>query len=335
MRINKVKGVLERHSLDAFLVSNMKNIRYLSSFTGDTGKMLIIKDDAYIIVDGRFTEQAEKESNVTVVDYSGSFVNTIKKLLEKHNVRKCGFERNAITFGEFEFMEKSMDNIELVATENIIESIRLIKEKEEVLLIKEALNITLDTFDSIRNEIVPGVTEKEIANEIEYRMKKLGAEGVAFDTIVASGKRSSLPHGNPTNKKIEFGDTVVIDMGAVYNGYSSDITRTIFVGDITSRQEKIYNIVESTQKKVIDIIQSGMKCSEAYEFVVKEFKKENLESYFIHSLGHGVGLEVHERPYLSSKSVDSFDKGMVITIEPGIYLPNEFGVRIEDMLMLK
>jgi Xaa-Pro aminopeptidase len=335
MRIKKTRKILESYNLDAFLVSNMKNIRYLSAFTGDTGKMLIVKDDAYIIVDGRFTEQAEKESSITVVDYSGSFVNTIKKLLEKHNVKKCGFESNAITFGEFEFMKKSMDNVELVPTENIIESIRIIKEKEEVLLIKEALNITLNTFDSIKNEIVPGVTEKEIANEIEYRMKKLGAEGVAFDTIVASGKRSSLPHGNPTDKKIEFGDTVVIDMGSVYKGYSSDITRTIFVGDITRKQEMIYNIVESAQKKVIDIISSGMKCSEAYEFVVKEFAKESLENYFIHSLGHGVGLEVHERPYLSSKSLDSFENGMVITIEPGIYLPDEFGVRIEDMLILK
>ena len=166
-------------------------------------------------------------------------------------------------------------------------------------------------------------------------MKKKGADGVAFETIVASGKRSSLPHGTVTNKKIEFGDAIVIDMGAKYQGYCSDMTRTIFMGDMTKEQQQIYEIVEKAQKDAIDAIDVGVKCSKPCEIVIEEFKKYNLDQYFIHSLGHGVGLDVHERPYIATKSTDEFQSGIIVAIEPGIYLPNKFGVRIENTVIVR
>ena len=227
-----------------------------------------------------------------------------------------------------------MDGKELIPTQGVIEKIRMIKEKSEIKLIKKALDIANATFEEIKKEIVPGITEKEIATEIEYRMKKKGADGIAFETVVASGKRSSLPHGTATNKKIEYGDAVVIDMGAKYQGYCSDMTRTLFIGGPSKEQQQIYDIVEKAQKDAIDAIDVAVKCSKPCEIVIEEFKKYDLDKYFIHALGHGVGLDVHERPYISTKSVDEFKSGIVVAIEPGIYLPNKFGVRIEDMVVI-
>lgn len=334
MRINKLLNELEGLQLKAIIVSNLNNIRYLSGFTGDTGKLLITANKSYIIVDGRFTEQAANETDLEVVDYEGSFFKTINKLLNKEQIVKCGFETVDTTYKEYELLRKELEGKELVPTEGIIEKIRMIKEKSEIKLIKKALDIANSTFEEIRPQIVPGLTEKEISAEIEYRMKKKGAEGVAFETVVASGKRSSLPHGTATDKKIEYGDAVVIDMGAKYQGYCSDMTRTIFIGEMTEEQQRIYEIVEKAQKDAIEAIDIGVKCSRPCEVVIGEFKKYDLDKYFIHSLGHGVGLDVHERPYIATRSADEFQSGMIVAIEPGIYLPDNFGVRIEDMVII-
>ncbi len=335
MRIQKLLGKMNENKQDAYLVTNMKNIRYLSGFTGDTGKLLITQNNKYLIVDGRFLEQAAIETNFEVVDYDKSFVKTIKRLCDKNGVKRCAFEGGNVTYSEYDTLKKTLEGIELVSDSTSIEDIRLIKDEAEIKLIKHALKIALETFEEVKTKVVPGVTEKEVAAEIEYRMKLSGADGPAFETIVASGKRSSLPHGTPTNKKIEYGDTVVIDMGASYNGYNSDMTRTIFVGDMTSEQERIYEIVEKAQKKGIEAIRVGEKVSVPHNIVVEEFKKDNLDEYFVHSLGHGVGMDVHERPYLSPRGVDIFAPGMIVTVEPGIYLPDNFGIRIEDMIMIE
>ena len=334
MRINKLIKELENLELKALIVSNLNNIRYLSGFTGDTGKLLVTANNSYIIVDGRFTEQAANETELEIVDYEGSFSKAINKLLDKQDISKCGFESVDTTYKEYDTLKKELGNKELVPTQGVIEKIRMIKEKSEIKLIKKALDIANSTFEEIKSEIVPGITEKEIATEIEYRMKKKGADGIAFETVVASGKRSSLPHGTATDKKIEYGDAVVIDMGARYQGYCSDMTRTLFIGGASKEQQQIYDIVEKAQKDAIDAIDINVKCSKPCEIVIEEFKKYDLDKYFIHALGHGVGLDVHERPYISTKSVDEFQSGMIVAIEPGIYLPNKFGVRIEDMVVI-
>ncbi len=334
MRIDKIRKLLNDENIDSMVISNIKNVRYISGFSGDEGMALITPKSAYLIVDGRFIEQAKSESKLKVVDYNRNFLKTIEELLNNDGAKKCAFEGNTMTYSEADYMINLIKNIEWVAKKDIFEQVRMIKDIEEIKLIKKALKIALDTFEYVKPQIRAGVTERDIANEIEYHMKKLGASGPSFDTIVASGKRSSLPHGVATGKVIEEGDTVVIDMGAVYNGYCSDITRTVFVGGMTKEQERIYNMVAKAQRLAIDAIEAGVSCKDVNEVAVNEFRKDEMDKYFVHSLGHGVGLDVHERPFVAGRSSDVFKPGMVVTVEPGLYLPDKFGVRIEDMVMV-
>jgi len=334
MRINKIREEMIKEEVEGIVVSNIKNVRYVSGFTGDEGMAVITEENAYLIVDGRFTEQAEQESKIEVVDYGGNFVNTISKLVSGEGIKKIAFEGNDMTYSEAKHLMDTISFAEWKPIKDLFERVRMIKDKSEIILIKKALKIALDTFEYIKPQVTKGIREIDIKNEIEYQMKKRGASGPSFDIIVASGKRSALPHGVATDKIIEDGDAVVIDMGAIYKGYCSDITRTVFVGGMSREQERVYDLVAKAQKAAIDIIESGVSCKEANEVAVNEFKKYAMEKYFVHSLGHGVGLDVHERPFVASRSVDVFKPGMVVTVEPGLYLPDQFGVRIEDMVMV-
>lgn len=334
LRVDKIRSLLQSEDIDSMVVSNIKNVRYISGFTGDEGMAVITENSAYLVVDGRFTEQAGNESKIEVVDYGGNFVRTIGEILKENNSKKCAFEGNTVSFSEAEHMMKLVDWVSWVAKKDAFEKVRMVKDVNEIKLIQKSLKIALDTFEYVKPQIVAGVSELDIANEIEYRMKKLGASGPSFDTIVASGKRSALPHGVATKKIIENGDAVVIDMGAVYNGYCSDITRTVFVGGMTKEQERVYDLVAKAQKFAIDAIEAGVSCKDVNEVAVNEFRKNAMDKYFVHSLGHGVGLDVHERPFVAGRSCDIFEPGMVVTVEPGLYLPNQFGVRIEDMVMV-
>ena len=334
MRIDKIRKLLNENDIDAMVVSNIKNVRYISNFTGDEGMAVITDKSAYLIVDGRFTEQAKSQSKINVVDYGGNFVKTIGEILKNDSSKKCAFEGNTMTYSEAEHMMNTINFVSWVAQKDVFERVRMIKDIGEIKIIKKSLQIALDTFEYVKPQIVAGVREIDIANEIEYTMKKMGASGPSFDTIVASGKRSALPHGVASNKVIENGDAVVVDMGAVYDGYCSDITRTVFVGGMSKEQERIYDLVAKAQKFAIDAIEEGVSCKEVNEVAVNEFRKNAMDKYFVHSLGHGVGLDVHERPFVAGKSSDVFKPGMVVTVEPGLYLPDKFGVRIEDMIML-
>lgn len=334
MRISRIRELLNEQDIDAMVVSNIKNVRYISNFTGDEGMAVITDKSAYLIVDGRFTEQAKSQSKINVVDYGGNFVKTIGEILKNDSSKKCAFEGNTMTYSEAEHMMNTINFVSWVAQKDVFERVRMIKDVGEIKIIKKSLQIALDTFEYVKPQIVAGVREIDIANEIEYTMKKMGASGPSFDTIVASGKRSALPHGVASNKVIENGDAVVVDMGAVYDGYCSDITRTVFVGGMSKEQERIYDLVAKAQKFAIDAIEEGVSCKEVNEVAVNEFRKNAMDKYFVHSLGHGVGLDVHERPFVAGKSSDVFKPGMVVTVEPGLYLPDKFGVRIEDMIML-
>lgn len=334
LRIDRIREGLREEEVNGIVVSNIKNVRYISGFTGDEGMAVVTEKNAYLIVDGRFTEQAESESKIEVVDFGGNFVNTIGKLLQQDSVKKCAFEGNNMTYSEATHMTETISSVEWKPLKDLFEKVRMIKDKNEIIEIKKALKIALDTFEFVRPQIVAGVREIDIKNELEYQMKKRGASGPSFDTIVASGKRSSLPHGLASEKVIENGDSVVVDMGAVYNGYCSDITRTVFVGEPTKEQQRVYDLVEKAQKFAIDAIEAGVSCREVNEVAVNEFKKNAMDKYFVHALGHGVGLDVHERPFIAGRSSDVFKPGMVVTVEPGLYLPDQFGIRIEDMVMV-
>lgn len=210
----------------------------------------------------------------------------------------------------------------------------ILKTYEEIEYIKKAQKITDDTFSHILTKIKPGITELEIASEIVSFMKKSGAEALAFDPIVVSGERGALPHGEPTDKKIEKGELLTIDMGAVVNGYHSDMTRTVAIGEISSDKKVVYNIIFSAQFRAINMLKSGVKASDV-DFAARDaIEKAGFAKFFIHSTGHGVGLNVHEDPKISSTSEDILQCGMVVTVEPGIYIKDRLGVRIEDMLLI-
>ena len=332
-RIQKLIEVFNESNIDAFLVTNMKNIRYLSGFTGDTAKLIIAGGKGFLIVDGRFTEQAQKETNLEVIDYNRNFTKTIYEICKNNSVRNLGFESANLTYNEYLYMKDIMFDIDLVPVADTIEKLRIYKDEDEIENIKEAARITDATLERIiRKTIKAGMTERDIATEIEYQFRKLGASGPSFDTIVVSGTRTSLPHGTPTNKKVENGDMITMDIGCLYNGYCSDITRTIFLGTPHDIAKKTYNQVLEVQKEAIAYVSEEMKCKDAELFVRGKFSDMNIEKYFVHSLGHGVGLDIHELPTVSERSRFNIEKGMVFTIEPGIYIPDVLGVRIEDMV---
>lgn len=332
-RIQKLIEVFNESNIEAFLVTNMKNIRYLTGFTGDTGRVIITGDKAALVVDGRFTEQAQKESSIEVIDYNGNFTKTIYEICKNNSVRNLGFESTNLSYSEYLYIKDIMLDIDLVPMADSIEKLRMYKDKEEIETIKEAARIADTTLERIiRKTIKTGMTERDIAAEIEYQFRKLGASGPSFNTIVVSGTRTSLPHGVPTDKKVENGDMITMDIGCVYDGYCSDITRTIFLGTPHDIAKKTYNQVLEVQKETIEYINEGMKCRDAEVFARGKFNDMGMEKYFVHSLGHGVGLDVHEMPTVSEKSRFNIEKGMVFTVEPGLYIPEVLGVRIEDMV---
>ena len=334
-RINKLKEKLKEKDIEAFLVTKKENLRYLSNFTGTSGKLLITQKDNIFITDFRYLDQAADQTDGCVIEeISSNFMEGFSELLKRKNIKELAFESSAVNYKLYQKMSENLDLNKLTAVESLVEDLRLIKDESEIEKLKKAVEIADQGFDFLLDFIKVGKTEKEIALELEFFMKRNGGEANAFDFIVASGKRGALPHGVASNKKIENGDLVTIDFGTVFQGYHSDITRTIAVGEPKSKLKDIYELVLSAQKKVISEIKAGMSCVDAdkiaRDFIAEAGYKEN----FGHGLGHGIGLEIHEGPRLSYTSDKVLEPGMVVTDEPGIYVSNLGGVRIEDDLLI-
>lgn len=324
-------------SLDGFLVTSPENRRYLSGFTGSTGVVLIQRDAEYLFVDFRYVEQAEQETKgFQVVHVSGQSV--LMAALEKAKtcgLSKLGFEGKHVTVKEFEDMRAKACGLELVLTENVCEDIRVVKDEGELDHIRKAAEITDRAFAHILGVIRPGISERELAIELEYFMERQGSEGTAFPSIVASGARSALPHGTASDKTINSGDLVVLDFGAKYKGYCADMTRTVAVGEISSELRQIYDIVYEAQEFARRRIIPGMTGQDADSLARDIIESKGYGDRFGHGLGHGVGLLVHEEPRLGLKSDVVLKSGMIVTVEPGIYLPDAGGVRIEDLSFIK
>ncbi|MFC1490953.1 M24 family metallopeptidase, partial [Candidatus Latescibacterota bacterium] len=243
-----------------------------------------------------------------------------------------GFEAEVITFSVFEKLKEKLDFTELIPSRGIIEQLRETKDSTELKSISDSQKITDRVFEYILDMVKPGINELDLACEIDYQFRKTGGEGSAFETIVASGPNSSKPHAIPSDRKIENGDLVLFDMGTILDGYASDMTRTVVLGKADSEQKKIYNLVLNAQLAAIESISSGEKCSEIFNKAMDIFKKAGYSDKFIHSLGHGVGIDVHENPRLSENSGDILNTNSVVTVEPGLYIPDWGGIRIEDMV---
>lgn len=334
-RVNKVREKLVELEIDALLVTNMYNVRYLANFTGTTGLAVITKEQAYFVTDFRYTEQAaEQAKGFEIIKNEGLIFEEVARIVEKDNIQKMGFEETNITFATYTKIKELM-NCDLLPITGLVEKIREVKSEDEIAIIQKAVQITEKAYDYILGYIKPGMTEIEIANELDFYMRGLGATGVSFDTIVASGVRSAMPHGVASEKKIEEGDMVTIDFGCYYKGYVSDMTRTFAVGDPGEELKKIYDIVLQANLRVTEAAKAGITGAEL-DAVARDYITEHgYGEAFGHTTGHGIGLEVHEGPAISFRNEEKLVVNNVITNEPGIYIPGLGGVRIEDDLVIK
>lgn len=330
MKLQKLREALNETKVSALLITNPYSRRFMTGFTGSTGVAIISEQNAYFITDFRYTEQAaEQVHGFEIIEQTTTLVDAVAQLVKEQNFEILGFEKDAMTFAEYERYEQAVD-AKLVPTSGMIEKIRLIKTEDELTIIKQACDIADEAYKHILTYIKPGMTELQVSNELEFFMRNKGAASSSFDIIVASGVRSALPHGVATSKVIEVGDFVTLDFGAYYNGYVSDVTRTLAVGEPSEQLKEIYQVVLDSQLLALEKIKPGMTGKEADAIARDYIASKGYGKAFGHSLGHGMGLEVHEGPGLSSRSDVVLEPGMVITIEPGIYLPGIGGVRIED-----
>jgi len=333
-KLTKLRKELEAKQLDAILITNPINRRYLTGFTGTAGIVIVSKNAACLITDFRYIEQAtEQAAAFTVVEHKKSIEHEIKHQLEKLNVTNVGFEKNQLTYAKYELYHDLL-NVELVPVSGIVEQLRLIKTTDELAVLKKAAEIADAAFVHIQNYIKPGVKEIDISNELEFFMRKQGATSSSFDIIVASGYRSALPHGVASAKEIQNGELVTLDYGALYEGYCSDITRTVAVGEIDNELKTIYETVLEAQLLGVSGIKPGMSGKEADALTRNYITEQGYGENFGHSTGHGIGLEVHEGPSLSHRTDTTLSPGMVVTVEPGIYVPDVGGCRIEDDLLI-
>lgn len=330
-KLSSVRVRMQSENLDAIIITNLKNIYYLSAFWGTAGTILVTQKAQYLLTDSRYSIAAHEATvDFEIVETREAFVE-IAKLLKKEGVSQVGFE-DGVTYAEFQTMQHQLAGLTLHATTSFIETQRQIKSPSEIATIKKACAISDQAFNDLLKFVEPGKTEIEIANFLDFKMRDLGASGISFDTIVASGKRSALPHGRATHKPIEFGDTVTVDFGCYYDHYASDMTRTFFVGEVSPKMQEIYHVVQQAQQAVTNISAPGLTYADYDRAARDMIEAAGYGEAFSHGIGHGLGLDVHEIPYFSKTSQECLAEHMVITNEPGIYLENIGGVRIEDDL---
>jgi Xaa-Pro aminopeptidase len=335
-RIERLRAKLEEEEIDGLIVTNPENRRYLTGFTGTGGVVLVSLDGAYLITDFRYIEQAKQQTtDYEIVEQGDDKLKKINHLVNKLEIDKLGFAAKEETYQDYLNYQDRLD-VELVATKYLVKDLRKIKDERELDKIAQAVKITDNTFSKIQKQLEVGVRERDIALELEFFQKRQGASKNAFDFIVASGVRSALPHGVASNKSLEAGDLVTMDFGSVYQGYHSDMTRTVVVGaEPTEKQQKIYNLVLKAQETAIAAIEAGKTGAEIDQIARDIIADAGYGANFGHGLGHSLGLKIHEHPRLSRTDDTVLQPGMVVTVEPGIYIPDWGGVRIEDIVVVR
>ena len=333
--LKKLRDSFDELSVDALLVYDELNVRYLCGFSFTDGLLLITKNRALLLTDFRYLEMAQKNAYSDFeVFASPDRVNIILSALKDEGVKSIGFEGRAVSYARYHALTETYNDYKLVDIGGVIESLREIKTEEELSYMAKAQEITDKAFSELLGVLTPNMTEIEVAAELEYRMRRLGSEGVAFDTIAVSGPSSALPHGTPSSDKLKPG-FLTMDFGASYNGYLSDMTRTVVIGKADEDIKRVYNTVLSAQMAALDFIRAGVVCADA-DKVARDIIDAAYPNTFGHSLGHSVGLFVHEEPRLAAKVTDRILRvNEVVTVEPGIYLYGKYGCRIEDMVAIE
>lgn len=321
--------------IDALLITSLPNIRYLTGFTGSNAYLYLTADAEVLFTDPRYRIQAGLETSCKVAIVKGSTLIGVTAAISRRKPRNLGFERNHAAFHTFDYLrEKLALGIELKPVGNIVEELRMVKSDGEVELIRRAVQTNSKAFARTLGKIRVGMQERDIAAELEYQMRRGGAQGPSFDTIVASGARAALPHARPGTDPVLANQLLLIDMGATQDGYTSDMTRTVFVGSAPVKWKKNYRAVLEAQVAAIAAIRSGVRTSKVDAAAREVLKSHGLDKAFTHSTGHGLGLEIHESPRVGKKDKTVLKAGMVVTVEPGIYLENEGGIRIEDTVLV-
>ncbi|CAI6055163.1 M24 family metallopeptidase [Cohnella sp. JJ-181] len=336
-RIAKLREELAGLGGDAMLVTSDLNRRYLTGFTGTAGVLLVTAAGAVLLTDFRYTEQATAQAGgVEIAEHSpAGYHAMVAERLRGEGVRRLLFEDGSVSYAAYTVLKERLAPAELVPAGRVLERLRAVKEASELAVIQEAADIADRTFAHILDFIKPGVKESDIALEMEFYMRKLGASGTSFDTIVASGERSAMPHGVASDRAIGAGEFVTLDFGAYYKGYCSDLTRTVVVGPATDRHREIYDIVLEAQLHALERLKPGMSGREADALTRDIITRYGYGDQYGHSTGHGIGLDIHEEPRLSYSAPDTILlPGHVVTVEPGIYVPGFGGVRIEDDVVL-
>jgi Xaa-Pro aminopeptidase len=316
------------------LISSAENVRYLCGFSGTEGSIFITRREGFFLTDGRYTTQAREQVTGLAVITFREKAKGIASIIKKSRVRSVGYEARSLTVAFFKDLEKEVPGVQLNPYRDSLDQLRILKDASEIALLKRAAHIAALSLRQVMNLIRPGVREIEIAAELEYRIRKNGGEGPSFPFIVASGYRGALPHGVASQKKIAAGDLVVVDYGAIYSGYASDETCTFVVGRPTRKQKKIYAIVREAHDRAIAALKPRESLKRIDGAARTYIEKQGYKRYFNHGTGHGLGLSVHEPPRVSLLSDATALEGMVVTIEPGIYLPGWGGVRIEDTVVV-
>ena len=322
---------------DAVLITSPHNLRYFSGFAGGEGFCLLSGKSKAIFVDSRYTVEAESEcTGFDVVEFGGgNLYELLAERLNKINAKTLGYEDLCLTVDSFNRMSEKLEGISFVPMGTKADMIRSVKTESEIAALREAEKIGDIAFEKVLPLIKVGMTENELAAELEYQMRRCGASGTSFDTIAVSGKKTAMPHGRPDYKKLEFGDFVTMDFGCIYDGYCSDMTRTVVMGEASKRQIEVYNTVLLAQLEGLKAIKAGVIAKDADYAARRIIEDAGYGSCFGHSLGHGVGLVIHEQPNLSPRSEVVLQPNMIVTCEPGIYIPDFGGARIEDMVAVK
>lgn len=335
---SKIDILIEKTKTDAVLLINESNMHYFCGFSPSEGIVFLTKEGiGYHIVDSRYTEAAEnhaKSTNLKVIEINTKFSDTVKEICIKHNIKTIGFENETISLKAYNAY-KEATGCEFIPINNSLAEMRNVKSDEEIYLMKQANAIAEKSFTELLNYIKIGKSEKEFASLFDYLMAKNGSDGLSFDTILLTGSHTSLPHGVPCERKIEKNDFVLFDFGATYKGYHSDMTRTIAIGGATDEMKEMYQLVLDAQLAGIDALKNGVKCADVYKAAYDVLETKNMGKYFRHSLGHGVGLDIHEGYNASPRSNDTYQVNNVTSVEPGIYIPDKFGIRIEDVCIVK
>jgi Xaa-Pro aminopeptidase len=333
LRQDSVRNLLESNHLDGVLFSSLENICYFCGFTGSDGAFVLTQREAFFLTDSRYWTQADEEvKGCQIVRYKKK-IEGVASLLLDLKLRRVGFESTSLPFSlHHSLWEKCARQVELIPLEDELRNLRASKDAQELMHTRNAIDLASKAFLHILGILKEGVVEKEIALEMEYFMKKNGAEAMGFDIIIASGKRSALPHGKASRKKIDWGDLILLDFGSDYRGYHSDQTRTMVCGKPSAEQQKIYQMVKDAHDKAIEAVRPGTPICEVDQAARDSIRNQGYGDYFGHGTGHGIGLAVHEDPAVNRENQDLLREGMVFTIEPGIYVPDWGGVRIEDMV---